>query len=117
MVVTELSERTVVPQVDVLDLYMKRTGTADVLEGLAARMHGSDPDAMAGELEQIEKQIASIHIEDDLRRVQTELDAVSATSGASYDKYSPENVRKLIEQIAESADVRMSDDKRETATV
>lgn len=116
MVVTELSEKTVVPQVDVLDLYLKKTGTLEVLNNLAARVHGSDSESLAGELQVIEKQIESIRIEDDLARIQTELDAVTSTSGASHERYSPESVRKLIEQIAESADVRMSDDKRESAT-
>jgi hypothetical protein len=116
MVVTELSEKTMVPQMDILDLYLNRTGTIAVLESLAARMHGSDSEALAGELQVIEKQIESIRIEDDLARIQTELDAVTSTSGASHERYSPESVRKLIEQIAESADVRMSDDKRESAT-
>ena len=117
MVVTELSEKTVVPQVDVLDLYLKRTGTAEVLESLAARIHSTDPDAMTGEIEVLEKQIESIRIEDDISRIQKELDAVTATSGATHERYSPESVRKLIEQIAESADVRMSDDnKREAAS-
>lgn len=111
MVVTELSEKTVAPQVDVLDLYMKRTGTTEVLESLAARIHGSDPEAMTGDLQAIEKQIEAIRIEDDIRRIQTELDAVTATSGASHERYSPEAVRKLIEEIAESANVRVVDDK------
>jgi hypothetical protein len=111
MVVTELSEKTVAPHVDVLDLYMKRTGTTAVLDTLAARIHSSEPEAMTGDLEAIEKQIEGIRIEDDIRRIQTELDAVTATSGASHERYSPEAVRKLIEEIAESANVRVVDDK------
>jgi hypothetical protein len=111
MVVTELSEKTVTPQVDVLDLYLKRTGTTEVLESLAARINGSDPEAMTGDLQAIEKQIEAIRIEDDISRIQTELDAVTATSGASHERYSPESVRKLIEEIAESANVRVVDDK------
>jgi len=116
MVVTELSEKTVVPQVDVLDLYLKRTGTTEVLDRLIAQLHRSDPEAMADEIKLLENQIGLISIEEDIRRIQTELDAVTATSGASHERYSPESVRRLIEQIAETANVRVTDDKRETVT-
>jgi len=116
MIVPELSERTVVPQVDVLDLYLKRTGTDEVLDKLAAQLHKSDPETMVEELNKIEGQIQSISIENDLKRIQVELDAVTSISGASHERYLPDSVRRLIEEIAESANVRVTDDKREAVT-
>jgi len=114
-VVKELSDQTLVPQVDILDLYLKRTGTIEVLDKLGAQVHKTDSEAIGEELKQLESQIESISIEDDLKRIQTELDEVSSASGASHERYSPESVKKLIEQIAESANVRVTDDRRETA--
>ena len=98
----KISMDELLPDLDVVDALYKRTGMEKVLANMEAQVDQTQTDT---ELEEIERTLEGINVEEQVEKIQTALSLVTASSGVSTEEYSPARVNEKILEIARRADV------------
>ena len=108
---------TLLPQVDVVDAILEKTGTAAALDKLGGQVAADDARAQetATALADIEAAAGRIDITQSVDALERELATVTSDTGVSTERFSVENVKVLIDEISEKAGIDTEVDAAPTA--
>ena len=107
VVTDEVSPDTILPRVDVVDLLLDKTGTTVALDKLGSQVVEDEARARETEaaLREIEAAAKDINISDSVERLEAQLAKVTSDTGVSTERFSVENVKKMIDHISEKAGI------------
>ncbi len=111
MIVDDVSPDELVPNVDILDQLLDRTGTKAAVDSLKQDAAVINEEELGKVTEDIEKQAEDIDIGEFMGGIKGALDKISADSGVSTDAYQPDKVMERIDQIARNAGVTDTQDQ------
>lgn len=115
VVTDRFDQDQVLPEIDVVGELLTRTGTKEALDKLKQQLNTSAADKqLEQDIAGIEQALEKVDVESSMATILRELDKVSSDSGVSTARYSPDNVSRLIDEIAKKADVELT---TETAPV
>ena len=112
-VTSALSEGTVLPDVDVVQLVQDRSGMAALLEQLKTGSTGDavDLERAVGAIEMDVDKVAD-EVRDCLEAIRSELAQVIGTTGVDVSQYDPDRVAAEIDEIIRMAGIRTEEDRR-----
>ncbi len=106
MVVSSLNADEILPQVDILETILQKTGTAKAFDNLRKQaQQETDYSEIEVEIKQLEARAKVINVEQALLSIQESLLQITSDSGISTDAYSPEQTLIKIDEIARKADL------------
>lgn len=114
MITDGVSPDELVPNVDILDQLLERTGTKAAIDSLKQDAV-IDTEALGRATETIENNAEEIKIGEFMGNIQKALDGINADSGVSTEAYQPDRVMKRIDEIAKDAGVADTQDQAAAA--
>lgn len=117
VVTDQVDPDTILPRVDVVDLVLDKTGTTTALEQLRSQIEEDEARARRTEaaLREIEEATRRIDIADSMETLESELAKVTSSTGVSTEKFSVDNVKKMIDHISEKAGIDTDADDSQIA--
>lgn len=106
VMVSKLVSETMLPDIDLLETLLEKTGTNKAFESLRQQAERkTDYSSMEADIQALEAKASVINVEDSVKQIQQTLGQITSDSGISTEEYSPDNVRHKIDEIARKADL------------
>ncbi len=108
VVVDGFQDGQLLPRIDLIDRMLESSGTQRAFDRLRQQAeNASDYSSMESDLLALEARSNAFQVEDAMADTQEALGGITSASGISTDDYSPENVRRKIDEIARKADMEV----------
>ena len=110
VVVDKMDAGQIIPDFDVLNRMLEISGTQKAFDALKKQAEGGQEyEGLEDEIKSVEGKAEAFNAEESMKDVQGTLHKITSDSGIYTEDYTPENVRKRINQIARDADLNVAE--------
>lgn len=106
IMVEKMTAEEVVPNMDIVENMLETSGTNAAFDKLKEQIdQTAEYENMEEEIHAIEQKAEDLDVEASIQQIEQAVNAVTSDSGISTEEYTPENISRKIDRIAEEADL------------